>query len=128
MAIQKQTYLVVADNSGAKEAQVIHIFGSTGKRRAFIGDLVKCAVKKAIPGQQVKKSDVVTGVIVRTRKEYRREDGSYIRFGDNAMVIIKDRKDTAMVASRVFGPVARELRAQGKDKFADIISRAPTVI
>lgn len=126
--IQKQSYLVVADNSGAKEVQVIHIFGSTGKRFAYIGDVVKCAVKKAIPGQQVKKSDVVTGIIVRTRKEYRREDGSYIRFGDNAIVLIKGIEDTAPIGSRIFGPIARELRTKGKDKYADIISRAPAVI
>jgi large subunit ribosomal protein L14 len=126
--VQKQSYLVVADNSGAKEVQVIHIFGSTGKRYAYVGDLVKCAVKKAIPGQQVKKSQIVTGVIVRTRKEYRREDGSYIRFGDNAIVLIKAIDDSTPVGSRIFGPIARELRLKGKDRYADIISRAPAVI
>jgi large subunit ribosomal protein L14 len=120
--IQKESYLVVADNSGAKELQCISIIGSTRKRFAYLGDLIKCSVKKAIPGGTVKKSEVVTAVIVRTRKEVRREDGSYIRFGDNAAVIIKDGKP---VASRIFGPVARELRARGYDK---IVSSAPEVL
>lgn len=126
--VQKETNLVVADNSGAKEVRIIHIFGSTGKQFAYVGDLVKCAVKKATPGQQVKKSDVVTGVIVRTRYAQRRDDGSYVRFGDNAIVIVKSVDDTTPIGSRIFGPIARELRFKGKDKFADIISRAPTVI
>jgi large subunit ribosomal protein L14 len=120
--IQKESYLEVADNSGAKELQCIHIVGGTRKRYAYLGDLIKCAVKKAIPGGLVKKGDVVTAVIVRTRKEYRREDGSYIRFGDNAAVIVKDNE---LVGSRVFGPVARELRQTG---FVKIISLAPEVL
>lgn len=126
--VQKETNLVVADNSGAKEARIIHIYGGTGIQYAYVGDLVKMAVKKATPGQQVKKSDVVTGVIVRTRKEFRRDDGSYVRFGDNAVVLVKSVDDTTPIGSRIFGPIARELRFKGKDKFADIISRAPTVI
>lgn len=120
--IQKESYLIVADNSGAKEVQCIHIIGSTRKRYARIGDTIKCAVKKAIPGGTVKKGEVVTAVIVRTRKEFRREDGSYIRFGDNAAVIVKD---TEPVATRIFGPIARELRARGYTK---IISLAPEVL
>jgi len=124
--VQKQTYLVVADNSGAKSVQCIHVVGSTGKTIAYLGDIIKCAVKKAIPGQQVKKGDVVTGVIVRTRKEFRRQDGSYIRFGDNAVVLIKSVEDPTPIGSRIFGPVARELRASGAN--ADIISRAPEVL
>jgi len=120
--IQKESYLLVADNSGAKELQCIGIIGSTRKRFAYLGDLVKCTVKKAIPGGTVKKSDVVTAVIVRTRKEVRREDGSYIRFGDNAAVIIKDKEP---VATRIFGPVARELRSRGYSK---IVSWAPEVL
>lgn len=120
--VQKESYLDVADNSGAKELQVIHIIGSTRKRYAYLGDLVKCAVKKAIPGGTVKKSDKVTAVIVRTRKERRRADGSYIRFGDNAAIIVKDSE---MIGTRVFGPVARELRAKGFNK---IISLAPEVL
>lgn len=120
--VQKQTYLEVADNSGAKLMQVIHVFGSTRRRYAYIGDLVKCAVKQAIPGAQVKKSDVVDAVIVRTTKETRREDGSYIRFSDNAAVILKDGEP---IATRIFGPIAREIRAKG---YAKIISLAPEVL
>src|SRR3990172_706319 len=105
--IQKQTYLEVADNSGAKELQCIHIVGGTRKRYAYLGDRIKCSVKSAIPGGAVKKGEVVDAIIVRTAKEYRREDGSYIRFGDNAAVIIKDND---LIATRIFGPVAREIR------------------
>lgn len=125
MAIQKESYLKAADNSGAVDLQCIHVVGSTGKKFAYIGDIIKCAVKKAIPGNQVKKSDVVTAVIVRTCREYRREDGSYIRFGENAAVIIKGVDDKTPVASRIFGPIARELRAKGYSK---IISLAPEVL
>ena len=120
--IQKESYLEVADNSGAKSLQCIHIIGSTRKRYAYLGDMIKCSVKKAIPGGMVKKGEVVTAVIVRTRKESRRDGGSYIRFGDNAAVIIKDKD---MLATRVFGPVARELRARG---FMKIVSLAPEVL
>jgi large subunit ribosomal protein L14 len=123
--LQKESYLEVADNSGAQLLQIIHIFGSTGKRYAYIGDKVKCAVKKAIPGGQVKKSDVVDVVIVRTRKELRRPDGSYIRFGDNAGVVIKKVDDNTPVGSRIFGPIPRELRAKNFDR---IISLAPEVL
>lgn len=118
--VQKESYLNVTDNSGAKELQVIHIVGSTRKRYAYLGDEVIGAVKRAIPGGTVKKSEVVRAVIVRTRKEFRRKDGSYIRFSDNAAVIIKD---DLPVATRVFGPIARELR-----KYAKIISLAPEVL
>lgn len=121
--IQKESYLDVADNSGAKELQCIHIIGGTGKRYARIGDTVKCSVKKAIPGGSVKKGQVVTAVIVRARKEFRREDGSYIRFGDNAGVIVD--KDGDMIGTRIFGPIARELRGRG---FTKIISLAPEVL
>jgi large subunit ribosomal protein L14 len=122
--IQKESYLVVADNSGAKLLQCIHIIGSTGKRYAYVGDMIKCTVKTAIPnGGTVKKSDIVDVVIVRTRKEQRREDGSYIRFGDNAGVIINKEKEP--VGTRIFGPIARELRAKG---FTKIVSLAPEVL
>lgn len=121
--IQKESYLTVADNSGAKEVQCIHIVGGTGKRFAYIGDRIKCAVKKAIPGGTVKKGQVVDVVIVRSCKERRRDDGSYIRFGDNAGVIIS--KDGEPVGTRIFGPVARELRGRG---FSKIISLAPEVL
>ncbi len=120
--VQKESYLEVADNSGAKALQCIHIIGSTRKRYAYLGDMIKCSVKKAIPGGIVKKGEVVTAVIVRTRKEFRRNDGSYIRFGDNAAVIIKDKE---LLGTRIFGPVARELRARG---FVKIISLAPEVL
>jgi large subunit ribosomal protein L14 len=123
--IQKESYLEVADNSGAKLLQCIHIEGSTGTKTAGLGDRIKCAVKSAIPGGQVKKGDVVTAVIVRTRKESRRDDGSYIRFGENAAVIIKSSEDITPLASRIFGPIARELRAKGYTK---IISLAPEVL
>jgi large subunit ribosomal protein L14 len=121
--VQKQTILEVADNSGAKKLMVIHVVGSTRKRFARVGDLVKVTVKKAIPGGTVKKSSVLDVVIVRTRKECRRADGSYIRFDDNAGVIID--KDKQPVGTRIFGPVARELRARGYSK---IISLAPEVL
>lgn len=122
--IQKESYLVVADNSGAKLLQCIHIVGSTRKRYAYLGDTIKCAVKKAIPEGMVKKGQVVTAVIVRTKKEFRREDGSYIRFGDNAAVIINE-KDQELIGSRVFGPIARELRGKG---FVKLASLAPEVL
>lgn len=125
MAIQKETYLKVADNSGALEIQCIHIIGGTGKKRARIGDVVRCAVKKATPGGTVKKGEVITAVIVRTKKEYRRDDGSYIRFGDNAAVIIRSKDDKIPLGTRIFGPVARELRTKGYYK---IVSLAPEVL
>ncbi len=123
--LQKESFLEVADNSGAQLLKCIHLVGSTRKRYAYIADIIKCAVKKAIPGGQVKKGDVVTAVIVRTRKEHRRVDGSYIRFGDNAAVIIKSVDDVTPLGSRIFGPIARELRAKN---FSKIISLAPEVL
>ncbi len=120
--IQKESYLNVADNSGAKALQCIHIIGSTRKRFAYLGDLIKCSVKKAIPGGSVKKGEVVTAIIVRTRKEFRRKDGSYIRFGDNAAVIVKDKD---LIGTRIFGPIARELRTKG---FVKLVSLAPEVL
>jgi len=121
--VQKQTILDVADNSGAKKIMVIEVKGGTRIRFARIGDVVKAAVKKAIPAGTVKKSDVVDAVIVRTRKEFRRTDGSYVRFDDNAAVIID--KDKQPVGTRIFGPVARELRTRG---FVKIVSLAPEVL
>ena len=120
--VQKESYLEVADNSGAKALQCIHIIGSTRKRYAYLGDTIKCAVKKAIPGGMVKKGDVVDAVIVRTRKEFRRADGSYIRFSENAAVIIKQGE---IIGTRIFGPIARELRTRG---YAKISSLAPEVL
>lgn len=125
--IQKETWLEVADNSGAQLIECIHIVGGTRKRYAYLGDVIKCAVKKAIPGGMVKKGEVVDAVIVRTAKEYRREDGSYIRFSQNAAVILN--KDGAPIGTRVFGPVARELRTKDKTKdYSKIISLAPEVL
>lgn len=121
--VQKESLLNVADNSGAKKVQVIHVIGSTRKRYARLGDVVKVAIKKAIPGSGVKKSDVIDAVIVRTRKESRRVDGSYVRFDDNAAVLINKEKQP--VGTRIFGPVARELRSQG---FLKIVSLAPEVL
>ena len=121
--IQKQTRLKVADNSGAKELMVIQVTGSTRKRFAYLGDVVKVTVKKAIPGGSVKKSEVLNAVIVRTRKESRRVDGSYVRFSDNAAVLLD--KDKQPKGTRIFGPVARELRAAG---YLKIVSLAPEVL
>ena len=120
--IQKESYLKVADNSGAKEIQCIHIVGSTRKRYAYLGDKIKCSVKSAIPGGSVKKGEMVDAVIVRTRKEFRRNDGSYIRFSDNAAVIVKDKE---LIGTRIFGPIAREIKDKG---YTTIISRAPEVL
>lgn len=129
MSIQKETNLVVADNSGAKAMRVIAIEGSTGKVEATLGEIVKCAVKEAIPGGMVKKKDVVDVVIVRTKKPYKREDGSYISFGENAGVILEKKAEKIderlPKATRIFGPVARELRAKG---FMKIVSLAPEVL
>ncbi len=121
--LQKFSRLKVADNSGAKEVMVIGIVGSTRKRYAYIGDKIKCAVKSAIPGATVKKGDVVDAVIVRTAKESRRNDGTYIRFGENAAVILA--KEQEPVGTRIFGPIARELKDLG---YTTIVSRAPEVL
>jgi large subunit ribosomal protein L14 len=126
MAIQKQTYLVAADNSGALELMCFHIDGSTGKRKAKIGDVITCTVKRALPGSAVKKKQIVKAVVVRTKLAQRREDGTYISFGDNAAVLLKTKDDpNSLIASRIFGPIARELRAKGYTK---IISLAPEVL
>ncbi|HLD20941.1 MAG TPA: 50S ribosomal protein L14 [Patescibacteria group bacterium] len=122
--VQLRTMLKVADNSGAKKLQVIRVLGGYQKRYAFIGDLVTAAVKEAVPHGNVKKSDVVTAVIVRARKETRRKDGTYIRFDENAAVII-DKKSKDPKGTRIFGPVARELRGLGYNK---IVSLAPEVL
>ncbi len=121
--IQTQTLMKVADNTGAKELMCIRVLGGTRRRYANIGDVVVCAVKKAQPGGSVKKGDVVKAVVVRSRKGLRRKDGSYIRFDDNAAVIIKEDKNPA--GTRIFGPVARELRE--KD-YLKILSLAPEVL
>ena len=121
--IQMQTRMKVADNTGAKELMCIRVLGGSRRRYANIGDVVVASVKKATPGGVVKKGDVVKAVIVRTHKQYRRPDGSYIRFDDNAAVIINDQKQPR--GTRIFGPVARELRE--KD-YMKIVSLAPEVL
>jgi large subunit ribosomal protein L14 len=121
--IQEETLLTIADNSGAKTAKCIRVLGGTRRRYARVGDVVIMAVKSAIPGGTVKKGQVVRGVIVRTTKEQGRRDGSYIRFGENAAVIITP--DREPVGTRIFGPVARELRER---RFMKIVSLAPEVV
>ena len=121
--IQQQTYLKVADNTGAKEIMCIRVLGGSGRRYANIGDVIVASVKKAAPGGVVKKGDVVRAVIVRTVNKTRRADGSYIRFDENAAVIIKD--DMTPRGTRIFGPVARELREK---HFMKIVSLAPEVL
>ena len=123
--IQPQTRLKVADNSGAKEVMCIRVLGGTRRKYANIGDVVVCSVKKATPGGVVKKGDVVKAVIVRTSYPIQRKDGSSIRFDDNACVIINE--DKTPIGTRVFGPVARELREKG-DTFMKIISLANEVL
>ena len=121
--IQQQSYMNVADNTGAKELMCIRVLGGTGRRYANIGDVVVCAVKKAAPGGIVKKGDVVKAVIVRSAKGLRRADGSYIKFDENAAVIIKEDKTPR--GTRIFGPVARELREK---EYTKILSLAPEVL
>ena len=121
--IQMQTYLKVADNTGAKELMCIRVLGGSRKRYANIGDVVVASVKKAAPGGTVKKGEVVRAVIVRSAKGLRREDGTYIRFDENAVVIIKEDKNPR--GTRIFGPVARELREKDYTK---ILSLAPEVL
>ena len=121
--VQQQSYLKVADNSGAKEIMCIRVLGGTGRRYANIGDVIVASVKKATPGGGVKKGEVVKAVVVRTKKGVRRDDGTYIRFDENAAVLI--REDKTPKGTRIFGPVARELR--DKD-FTKILSLAPEVL
>ena len=121
--IQPFTRLNVADNSGAKSLMCIRVLGGTGRRTANIGDLIVCSVKEATPGGVVKKGDVVKAVVVRTRRGARRKDGSYISFDENAAVIVKEDKSPR--GTRIFGPVARELREK---KFLKIVSLAPEVL
>lgn len=121
--IQMQSRLRVADNSGAKEVQCIKVLGGTGIRTASVGDIIKVSIKEALPKSKVKKGDVARAVIVRTIYKTRRPDGSYIRFDENSAVLINQNNEP--VGTRIFGPVARELRAK---KFVKIISLAPEVL
>ncbi|NLI24546.1 MAG: 50S ribosomal protein L14 [Bacteroidales bacterium] len=120
--IQQETRLTVADNSGAKEVLCIRVLGGTGKRYATIGDKIVVTVKSAIPSGEIKKGTVTKAVVVRTKKEIKRPDGSYIRFDDNAVVLLNNMDEIR--GTRIFGPVARELR----DKYMKIISLAPEVL
>lgn len=122
--IQKQTRLTIIDNTGAKEILCIHIFGGYKRRYAYLGDIIMGTVKKAVPHTMVKKGELVHAVIVRTKKEFRRKDGTYIRFDDNAAVIV-DPKTKEPKGTRIFSVVARELRERG---FIKIISLAPEVL
>ena len=121
--IQEESYLKVADNTGAKEIHCIRVLGGSKRKYGNIGDIIVASVRKAAPGGTVKKGDVVKAVIVRTKRGVRREDGSYVRFGENAAVIIKEDRNPK--GTRIFGPVARELRE--KD-YMKILSLAPEVI
>ena len=121
--IQSETRLTVADNSGAKIVYCIKVLGGSRRRYARIGDIIVVSVKEAIPNAKVKKGDVLKAVVVRTKKEIRRPDGSYIRFDDNSAVLINQNREP--IGTRIFGPVARELRAK---RFMKIISLAPEVI
>ncbi|MFA3782841.1 50S ribosomal protein L14 [Melioribacteraceae bacterium 4301-Me] len=121
--IQEETNLVVADNSGAKRVKCIRVLGGSNRRYASVGDLIVVSVKSALPGGGVKKGEVSRAVIVRTKKEVRRDDGSYIRFDENAAVLLNAQNEPR--GTRIFGPVARELRDK---KFMKIISLAPEVL
>lgn len=121
--IQQESYLVTADNSGAKQIKCIRVMGGSTRRYATIGDVIVASVKEALPRSKVKKGDIVKAVVVRTHKEVRRPDGSYIRFDDNAAVLINAQMEP--IGTRIFGPVGRELRAK---KFMKIISLAPEVL
>ncbi len=121
--IQTESYLTVADNSGAKQLRCIKVLGGSKRKYASLGDIIVCSVREALPKSKVKKGDVVKAVIVRTTKEVGREDGSYIKFDGNAAVVINAQKEP--VGTRIFGPVARELRAK---KFTKIVSLAPEVL
>jgi len=121
--IQTESRLKVADNSGAREVLCINVLGGSGRRYAYVGDVIVAAVKDAVPGGAVKKGEVVQAVVVRTRKESRRVDGTYIRFDDNACVIINEAQQPR--GTRIFGPVGRELREK---RFMRIVSLAPEVL
>jgi large subunit ribosomal protein L14 len=121
--IQQQTYLNVADNSGAKKIMCIRVLGGSGRKYGTVGDIIVASVKEALPNSKVEEGDVVKAVIVRTKKEISRPDGTHIKFDENAAVLINQYKEP--IGTRIFGPVARELRAKG---FMKIISLAPEVL
>ena len=121
--IQMYTYMDVADNTGAKEVMCIQVLGGSKRRVAYLGDIIRASVKKAIPGGDVKPGDIVKGVVVRVKKTMRRDDGSYVRFDRNAMVIL-NKEDENPRGTRIFGAIARELR----ERFPKIVSLAPEVV
>lgn len=121
--IQAQTYLDVADNSGAKKAMCIKVIGGSKRRYARLGDIIIVTVKEAVPNSNVKKGSVMRGVVVRTKKELRRQDGSYVRFDQNAVVLVNN--DNEPIGTRIFGPVGRELRWK---EYMKIVSLAPEVL
>lgn len=123
--IQQRSLLVAADNSGAKILSVIHIFGGSRRKFGYIGDIINCVVKSSNQTGSVKESEMVKAVVVRTRKEYKRKDGSYVRFSDNAAVLIDNPKDKNPRGTRIFGPIAREVKDKG---FAKIASMAVEVV
>lgn len=123
--VQHRSMLSSADNSGAKILQVIQVYGGTGRRYGYIGDILGCVVKKALPHTQFKKGDLVKVVLVRSKKERKRADGTYIRFSENAGVIIENEKTKNPMGTRIFGPVAREVKDAG---FAKIASLAKNVV
>lgn len=118
--IQHRSMLKSADNSGAKILQVIHVFGGSKRKFGYIGDILNCVVKEAVPHGTVKDSEIVKAVLIRSRKEYRRKDGSYVRFSDNAAVVIDNPKDKNPRGTRIFGPIAREVRDRGFTKIASM--------
>jgi large subunit ribosomal protein L14 len=121
--IQQESVLDVADNSGAKRVMCIRVLGGTRRRYAALGDVIVVSIKEALPNAKVKKGDVAKAVVVRTRREYQRADGSYIKFDTNSAVLINDQREP--IGTRIFGPVARELRGK---RFMKIISLAPEVV
>ena len=118
--VQERTLIVCADNSGVRRMVITHLYGSSGKKFAHLGDIVQCVVKEADPNGTVKDDELVKVVIVRTRKEYGRSDGSYIRFDDNAGVVIDSPVERVPRGTRVFGPIAREIKEKGFDKIASL--------
>ena len=123
--IQHRSVLRVADNSGAKSLMVIQVLGGSRRRFGYLGDVLNCVVREASSTGQVKDSEIVKAILVRARKEHKREDGSYIRFSDNAAVLIDNIKDKNPRGTRIFGPIAREIRDKG---FMKIVSMAPEVL
>jgi large subunit ribosomal protein L14 len=124
--IQQETYLNVADNSGAKQVMCFKVLGGSKRRYASVGDIIVVTIKDALPTSKVKKGSVMKAVVVRVKKQLRRQDGSFIRFDDNAAVLLNNNMEP--VGTRIFGPVARELRVASKDGYMKIISLAPEVL